>query len=257
MTSHGFAKRLLRRAGLAGAALALSGLAVLAAEDDTPRLLTVLGIRSATVAPNHAAFAALAYSNRRNLSGTYVNSPDSSAGIGGVMGDAGTGIGLQFGASFTGLNSGFGNSGHLSLQAGHLLQGSGVPTFVGLSVDRLAGWGAASAIAPAVSAMVTWFPTTRIGATRYPLMLTLGLGDHIRNDGQDPGGFAGIGIGLDPNFGISAAWTGDSVTIGGSYKADALKNWSFSAELDDAFNQNASRRVTISATILLENAFGG
>ena len=174
-----------------------------------------------------------------------------------MLGDAGTGIGLQFGASFTGLNSGFGNSGHLSLQAAHLLQGSGVPTFVGLSVDRLAGWGAASAIAPAVSAMVSWFPTTRIGATRYPLMLTLGLGDHIRNLGQNPGGFAGIGIGLDPNFGISAAWTGDSVTIGGSFTTDALKNWSFSTELDDAFDQKASRRVTISATILLENAFGG
>jgi hypothetical protein len=256
-----------RMTGLAGAvALALAAVASPASADerDPPKLLTLLGIGSAAVAPNRAAFATLSYSDRSDLGDSFVDSDDASASIGTVVGDAGTGIGLQFGASFTGLASdptgsgfGFGGSGYLSVKAAHLMQGGKVPVFLAVSADHLAGWGLAKDIDPALSAIVTAFPTARFGDHSFPLMLTLGLGDHIRNAGTDPGGFVGIGMGLSPNFGASVAWTGETVTIGGTYRNDSLRNISFSAQLDDAFDQEDGRRVTISATILLENAFGG
>ncbi len=262
MFRHKIARKLVRRAGQAALALVLS-LSPAVAQDGAPRLVTLLGIGSAAVAPNRSAFAVLSYSSRSDVGGSFVAADDGSAGLGYVLGDAGSGVGLQFGANFTGLGadpnfSGFGpgQSGYFSLQAARLI-GSKVPTFVALSVDHLASWGRANSTPPAVSAMVTLFPTATLGDQSYPLMLTFGIGNHIRNAGNDPGAFAGIGMGLTPNFGASVAWTGETVTIGGTYKNDALQNWNFSAQLDDAFNQKNSRRVTISATVLFENAFGG
>lgn len=240
-----------------------AGLALPAqAADDAPKLVTLLGIPSAVVAPNHSAFVSLSYSTRSNVAGTFIEADDSSLGFGTVLGDAGTGVGLQFGASLIGLNSdygtgiGVGKSGTLSFQAAHLLA-TPTPTFIAISVDHFTGWGVADGIDPAIAAIVTVFPTARFGDQSYPLMLTLGLGDHVRNGETDPGAFAGIGIGLTPNFGLSAAYTGETATFGTSFTADALPNWSFSAQLDDAFDQQDGRRVTLSATVLLENAFGG
>ncbi len=262
MFRQAIARKVIHRIGQAAIALALTQSPALA-EDGAPRLLTLLGIGSAAVAPSHSAFGALSYSTRSDLGGTFVDADDASAALGYVLGDAGTGVGLQFGVNFTGLASdpsfsglGPGRSGYFSLQAAHLISAK-VPVFVAVSADHLSGWGRAKDINPALAAMVTVFPTIKLGDQAYPMMLTLGIGDHIRNAGNDPGGFAGLGMGLTPNFGASVAWTGETVTIGGTYKNAALKNWNFSAQLDDALNQKDGRRVTLSATILFENAFGG
>ena len=126
--------------------LALAATAASADDGVAPDMVTLLGVRSATVAPNGAAFITFGAASRRDTGAGFVAETDSALGLGYTIGDAGTGIGLQFGVSFTGLSQGLGSSGQFSLKAGHLMRGSRVPTFIGVSVEHLAAWGTSSGL---------------------------------------------------------------------------------------------------------------
>lgn len=243
-------------AGLALAFWVLPGDAWAQGSGPSARLVTLQGIRAATVAPSGLGFAALALSSRRSGPGGYIQDADGSSVVGFGLGDANKGVGLQVMANITSLKSSFGDSGHLSIKASRRMTAQ-TPTFVGLSMDRLAGWGDAKGVKPAVSVQLTWFPQTEIAGQTYPLMMTIGAGSHLAHNGRDPAVFFGAGIGLSANFGASLAWTGDTVTLGSAFRVDGLRNVTFAANLDDAFDQNDSRRVGLSATWLIDGLFGG
>jgi hypothetical protein len=224
---------------------------------DGNKMVTLQGIRSATVAPNGLAFASLGLTSRRDSLGDFFDEGDGSIVLGFGLGDASETIGVQVSASITSLTDDFGDSGSLSIKAARQISGVTVPTFVGLSFDRLAGWGDGTLIDESATLAVTMFPTVNIRGQSYPLMITAGFGDSVLDHHREPGGYIGAGIGITENFGASFAWTGESVTLGTAFKFDALENIRFSASVEDVFDQVGGQRLTLSATYYLDNVFGG
>ena len=220
------------------------------------RLVTLQGIRSATVAPPGLAFASLGLTSRRDALGDFFHEADGSIVLGFGFGDATETVGVQVSASITSLTDSFGDSGSLSIKAARQINGLEIPTFVGLSLDRLAGWGDGKLIDESATLSVTMFPTAQIGGQTYPLMITAGYGNAILEHHREPGAFVGAGIGITENFGASLAWTGESVTVGTAFKFDALENMRFSASLEDAFDQVGGQRLTLSATYHFDTDFG-
>lgn len=224
---------------------------------DGNKLVTLQGIRSATVAPNGLAFASLGVTSRRESLGDFFDEGDGSIVLGFGLGDASETIGVQVSASITSLTDDFGDSGSLSIKAARQINGLAVPTFVGLSLDRLAGWGDGTLIDESATLAVTMFPTVNIGGQTYPLMITAGYGNSVLDRKREPGGYVGAGIGLTENFGASFAWTGESVTLGTAFKFDGLDNLRFSASAEDVFDQVGGQRLTLSATYYFDDIFGG
>ena len=220
------------------------------------KMVTLQGIRSATVAPGGVGFASLAFSSKRGGPKGFINDTDGSAVVGFGLGDAAQGVGIQISANITSLSDNFGDSGHFSVKFARKLPGE-APTYLALSFDRLSGWGDARNTKPATSLSLTTFRKVDIAGQSYPVMLTIGAGNRVRNFSQDSGIFVGAGIGLTPNFGASLAYAGDQVALGSAFKVAGLKNMVFSATLDDAFNQQSAQRVTVSATVVFSNLFGG
>jgi len=220
--------------------------------------VTLQGIQSATVAPSGLAFASVAGTTFNTQEQRIEDNADLSGVFGFGTGNAEEGVGFQFSANITSLFDNFANSGYISLKASHRLAGSRTPTYVGVSLDHLGQWGDyAEDYEPTVTFAVTSFPDVTLGGEMFPLMLTAGAGTHVRTNGTEPGIFFGAGIGLTQNLGASFAWTGESVTLGSGFKFDGLENITFTASVDDVFDQLDSRRITLSATWFTQDLFGG
>ncbi|EYD76429.1 hypothetical protein Rumeso_01987 [Rubellimicrobium mesophilum DSM 19309] len=226
------------------------------ARDDTSKLVSIQGIRSATVAPSGLAYGAVALTNRQQDGDEFVDGPEGSLSFGFGVGDASRTVGLQFSVNLTSLSDGVGESGSLSIKASRRLGGLRVPTYVGLSVDRLAGWGEAEDFDPSTSLAVTMFPRIEVGDESYPLMLTAGVGSDIVDDQSDPGVFLGAGVGLTHNLGASVAWTGETVSLGTVFRVDGLDSMRFGASVDDVFDQEDRRRLVLTATFFVDDLFG-
>jgi hypothetical protein len=223
--------------------------------------LTLTGIKSATVAPGGLAFVSGAWSSDRvNASGGsgLIDRSDGSMSLGAGFGSAETGIGFQVTANITSLSDDFGDSGYLSLKASRRVTPEGqVPVYLGISADSLVPWGDSSENEESIDLIVTAFPTVQMASGPKPMMITLGGGTNIRNYGADPGLYFGMGLGLTEHFAVSAAWTGDEVALGTGFRFDALPNMHFTASIDDAFDQNDARRLTLQATWVTDRLFGG
>lgn len=221
------------------------------------RLVTLQGIKSATVAQSGLAFVSLGLASERNSLSDFPDDLNGTVVLGFGLGNVRDTVGVQVSANFTDLSDGFGNSGTLSVKAARQITGLDVPTFVGLSLDRLAGWGNSAALDTSTTLAVTMFPTAQIGGQSYPLMITAGYGTDILDHRREPGAYVGAGIGITENFGASVAWTGESVTVGTAFAFGALDNVRFSASVEDAFDQVGAQRLTLSATYYFNDIFGG
>lgn len=226
--------------------------------------VTIAGIRSGTVAPGGMGFVALSWSSRRDLGGgvyatdgSFRLKTDGSLAFGLGLGDAETGIGFQVTANVTSLYGDLGDSGYLTLKAAtQLNKGGAVPVYLGLTADHLAGWGQAKAPDESLDLTLTAFPLAQIAGKERRLMLTAGVGSKI-DGGTDPGGYLGAGLALSDNWAVSAAWTGEEVTLGTGFRLKALPNLQFTASVEDAFDRRDARRVTLQATWTFDNLFGG
>lgn len=250
---------LRRRGPVLAAALALSAAAAgPALAQDGGRLVGLLGIRSATVAPDGLAFGAVALTTlRREAEGVEDGSADGSIILGFGLGSAADAVGVQVTANIISLTDDFADSGSLGVKASREVGRGALPVYLGVAVDRIGGWGDSEDLDPSVSGMVTAFPQVDAGGRTLPLMVTLGAGTHLRNDFEDPGVFGGVGVGLTRNLGASAAWTGESVSVGAVFRVPGLDNMRFTASLDDAFDQVDARRVTVTATVFVRDLWGG
>lgn len=218
--------------------------------------VTLLGIASATVAPHGMVFVSLSASSQLSA---VSDDLDDSIAFGFGLGDATSGVGLQVTSILTSLANGFGDSGYFNLKVSRLISQGATPVYLGLSVDHIGSWGSAQGVSERVSVLVTAFPEITLGenAETYPLMLTLGAGSGARQNGTKPGIFLGAGIGLTETLGASAAWTGEIVTLGASYKPRNTNNLNFTATLEDVADQQGNRRVSVSVSWFLQNAFRG
>jgi len=227
------------------------------AQDGAPKHLTLLGIPSATVAPNGLAFASLSGTTRR--AGSTDGELDGSLALGFGLGSAEDGIGLQFTVQTTSLTNSFGDSGYLSFKASRRIAGVTMPTYLGLSVDQIGNWGDASDVDIRGSLMVTSFTKLQFGATgdSFPVIMTLGVGSDLRDNASKTAVFGGVGIGLTESIGASLAWNGENVDFGTSFRVKGLSNFGVTAVVNDAFDQDDSRRVTFTVNWFLRDAFGG
>ncbi len=202
------------------------------------KYLTLLGIHSATVAPSGLAFGTV--STAINLEGESAEE-DNSLALGFGLGDANNGIGIQFTASGTAATDTFDSFGYFGIKASRRLQAGAAPTYVGLAIDRLGGWGEASDTDPATTLVLTKFANL----ARHPVMMTIGAGTDVQDLATEPGVFLGAGIGLSTNMGVSAAWNGDYTDIGTAFKIGIHDNLRFSVSLSDAFNEVDRQQVSL------------
>jgi hypothetical protein len=236
--------------------MALAQSTEVVAVDASPKLVTLQGIRSATVAPDGLGFVALAYTASPDaISGDDFGDRDLSAGLGFGFGDPSRTVGLQFTASLLALDEDFGESGSLSVKLSRRLSAATVPTFAALSFDGLGEWGSLG-IDRTASVALTAFPEVTAGGQSCPLMLTIGIEKNLDNSSEDPDFYAGVGIGLTRNFGASLAWTGDVVTLGGGFRIDGLDSVRFSASVYDLFDQEDDRSITLAASFFVSDLFG-
>lgn len=246
----------LHRASIIALAVAAGLGQAASAQDRAPgdrRLAALLGVQSATVAPQGFGFAALALTSLQEESGW--GSAEGTLAFGTGFGRATGGVGVQVTAYLANLSDGPGDSGSLSIKLAHRLDAAPVPTFVAVSVDGLAGWGDLDDEESA-SVIVTSFPEVTLGGSTYPLMVTLGAATDASDSQSEPGLFAGIGIGLTPNLGASLAWSGDYVTLGASFRVEGLDSVRFSATVQDVFDDQDERSVTLAATYFVDDLFG-
>lgn len=237
-----------------GLALCLLPTAVSAQEATARKHLTLTGIASGTVAPHGMAFISLALTNRRV--GAPIRDNDGSLALGFGLGSAEDNIGVQVTASITSLSRPFGDAGSFSLKASRRLSAGRWHTYLGVSADYLAPWGQMRGQKASVTAALTGFTSVRLGSGYHPVMVTVGGGSRIRNNDTDPGLFAGVGLGLTTNLAASAAWTGDGLDLGLGATVPGLPGLDLSLSANDVTNRRNSRRLTLTATWALRDAFG-
>jgi hypothetical protein len=241
-----------RLAAIIVLAIASLAFATGAKSQSEPRHLTLLGIPSATVAPQGAAFASLQFTNQRPGPAT---GSDASLSFGVGFGDAENAIGVQLSAEITSTTDSLGDSGYFDLRFSRRISGGAVPTYLGIGARRLGGWGDASGIDPASDLTLTFFPFIDTPRGKAPLMISVGAGTHVRANQTEPGGYAGIGYGFNSSFAASASWYGDHAIIGVSYAPTTLQNVQFSAAVVDAFDSTNDRRAVFSVNLLFPKAF--
>lgn len=226
-------------AALALAAAAGAGLRPAAAQN---RNLTLLGIPSATVAPAGVGYVALSGTRRSPMNAR----TDGSLELGLGLGNAETGVGVQGKAVVTSLTDDFGDSGYLGFKLSRRIATGQVPVYAGVEVDNLAAWGDSSENDPSVTAMVTGFAAARVGDAQMPVMFTLGAGSHARDNGTQPGVFAGIGAGFTSSLGGSVAWTGDALSLGVSLRPSGEIPLVMNLTLDDVTDLRDEQRLSVS-----------
>lgn len=220
--------------------------------------LTLQNISSATVAPNGTVFGSLTGTSRRRGAGKG-STADGSMELGFGLGNADEGVGVQFSSTITSLKNNFGDSGYLNLKfSRQILQGAN-PTYISLEANHFGNWGDAKLKKPRGKIAVTTFGLAQFSANgdKYPYMLTFGVGNDLRNNATDPGVFLGAGIGITDSLGLSAAWTGETFDVGVSLRPVSMKNVSINASINDVFDMENDRRVTVSISWYLASAFGG
>ncbi|MGP3698970.1 hypothetical protein [Rhodobacter sp. NSM] len=215
--------------------------------------VTMQGIGSGTVAPGGTLFGSISGSDKREDTGS--NHVDGSLSFGAGFGDAATGIGMQASLNVTSVEDrDFGDSGFLSLKFGHRLGDPDLNLHAAIGFDNVATWGDASDNSVETTVALTKFGYLG-GSWGKPYMVTLGVGSHARDD--DPGLIAGFGLGLTEHFGASISYSGDYANIGLGVKVPGVKGVSLALTCNDVFDEEDSRRTTLSLSFALRNAFGG
>lgn len=217
-----------------------------------PKNLTLLSIPSATVAPHGLGFASLGLTSRR---GGTLHDWDGSLALGLGLGDADQALGVQVTANVTSLTDNFGDSGYFQIKLARRILDSEEPIYLAVEAEGLARWGQAANTPQRNRIMATWFPVLWTAEDAYPLMVTLGYGSHLRNRRTDPAVFAGAGIGLNRNLGVSAAWTGQTLDLGASWRFDGMDGMVVNAEFNDATDRLGSQRFSISFNFFNPNLF--
>lgn len=227
-----------------------------ATADDRPFHLGLLGINTGTTIPADVGFAAISLTNQRDP----INSDgDGTAVFGYGFGDPVAAVGGQVSLNITSLTDDFGDSGYLALKFSRQLAAGSAPVYGSLEFGQLANWGDDDGRDVTTSLTFTRFSQIDRGPGRQalPVMMSLGAGSHLRNGDTDPAVFGGIGVGISPSTALSIAWTGDDLTVGGSFKIAGAENLAIGIGIDDATDRNDNRRLVVSFGYRFDNLFGG
>lgn len=229
-------------------AVAIGVLVSLPAAAQERKHLTQIGIPVATVAPGGTGFVQLSGTNR-----SPAGRVDGSMALGFGFGSAERNLGVQVTAQITSLTDAFADSGYLQLKLSRRM--GGAPLYLAVQGEHLASWGDSRLIPASARVMATWFGQIPAGGDNYPVMLTLGAGNRVREFSREPGVFAGFGLGLTPTTAVSAAYSGDYFDLGLGFRIN--DRLSLNAAVNDVFDQEDRRRLSISVTYAIPKLFGG
>ena len=219
------------------------------------RLATLQGVSSATVAPGGLGFVSLGWTNKGEFDRFgRLELPSASLAAGLGFGNAVRNVGVQTTAITTGFDEDPFESGFFELKASRMVADGGWRTFLGGGLTRLGGWGNAAFLDTEGFVALTSAGYLTFGAEAYPVLATVGYGTAVR-DYVEGGGYAGVGIGLTPNFGLSLAYDGDEVDLGSAFRIGALENVAISATFNDVLDNDKGRRVSVSLTYFLTDLF--
>lgn len=245
----------LRRVGALAAAMALTASPGVSQDNSgADKHLTLLGIPSATVAPGGSVYGGLSYATSRPGPG---DDADGSMSLGFGLGDANESIGLQVSAEIISLKDEFGDSGYFEIKASRRIAEGRTPLYLGLGVSDLAPWGDTAENETSFDLMLTGFHLMQTSTDAFPVMFTVGAGTHVRDNGTEPGAYAGLGVGLSDSFAASVSWYGDYAVIGASFAPAGNRNLSLTASLVDVTDETGDQRGVFSINYVFPKAFGG
>lgn len=231
---------------LAAAGLVLWPLGGAAQESGGQKNLTLIGIPSATVAPDRVGYVAMGFVSDEEAPAL---GDDGALAFGFGLGNARDALGVQFNTVMTmGGDGGLGESGQLGAKVSRQVGHGSVPVFAALQGDYLHAWGEADNTDPRLRLMLSGFSAFQMGNEHYPVMFTAGVGTDLRNDFKDPGVFFGAGVGLNQAVAASLAWTGESATLGLGVRIPEEPSLSASLAVEDIFNHEDRGRLALSVS---------
>lgn len=104
---------------------------------------------------------------------------------------------------------------------------------------------------------VTHINSFSASGDQFPIMLTAGYGSHISNNGADPGAFAGIGVGLTENFGVSVSANADRLNAGIGFSVPGVSGLGVTAGVYDVSNRTGRQQASVTVSYSVQNLFGG
>jgi len=219
-----------------------------------PYRTVIMGIPSGFGAPRGLGFASLAATNRRERG--RAGAWDASFAFGFGLGDAQRWVGVTPVIEITSITpSHFGSSGRVGLQfSRRFALGTKWHGATALGLKNLLTWGDSSVLDHEwnVSASSVRPADENLGV---PVLVSAGYGSGVSRFGSDPGYYAGLGLGLHQNYGLSMAWYGDEAIVGASIWPIRGKNLLINLGIGDTFNNVSGRRVLLSVTF--GKRFGG
>lgn len=198
----------------------------------TPKNVYLPGVNHAVVAPSGTGFASLTFMNPRD--GTAGLGWDASTSFGLGFGSASESIGVSVQANVTGTQP-FGTDGDFAIKFSRQV---GDSTYIGLGLNRLAGWGTNANVDANAEIMLTHFTEFGSGAGLTPVMVTAGVSTAGSTDQNDPGAFLGIGFGLTENIGMGVSVKNGQVNAGVGIKASGIEGMSFTADVSNVNELN-------------------
>lgn len=221
------------------------------------KYLTMFGVSTATVGAGGSGFiSATGVTPRGGIAG---NGPDYDMAVGLSFGDANETVGAQLTANITGTQP-FADAGYFSLKFSRALNAGPTPTYAAVSFSRLSPWGNIGAGAsndPTTTVSVTHINSFSASGDQFPIMLTAGYGSHISNNGADPGAFAGIGVGLTENFGVSVSANADRLNAGIGFSVPGVPGLGVTAGVYDVSNRTGRQQASVTVSYSVQNLFGG
>lgn len=213
-----------------------------------PDRVATLGIPTGFGAPRGLAFASAALTDRRDRG--RAGDWDGSLAIGIGLGDATRWIGITPVIEITSVTPNhFGSSGKLGVKLSRRFALGG--TWMGsasLDLHNLLTWGDSTALDPEAGVSVSAIRPAD-AAFGFPLLLSAGYGSGVSRIGADPGGFAGVGIGLTESFGVNLGWYGDEAIAGLSVWPGRRKNLLISVGMGDITDHVSGRRLLLTMSI--------
>jgi hypothetical protein len=95
------------------------------------------------------------------------------------------------------------------------------------------------------------------GDKSYPGALTIGAGTSVSDEGDDPGAFVGLGLGLSPRASVAAGYVGDEAVLGATFwlNRTGLEGPVATIAVNDPTDSEGRQRVTLTVSYTFENLF--
>ena len=247
----------------------VSGIQALANAPERPKFVNTLSVENATIADGGTSFIAVGVSSGQpGAVGELTEDTDGSILIGHTFGDAQRNVGVQLSwGIFSTDSDDFGGEGAFSVKFSRELVGGAKPLYGALTLSNLLAYGNDKnrELDEAATLSLTHFNSLQVGNEVLPIMATVGYGTQVKTAPlaagrpfqRDPGFFAGVGVGLTPNFGVSIAGNNSFASVGTAFRFDQVKNTEFQLSVDDVFDDIDQRRITLNVIYSTQDLFGG